>query len=142
MFRRVAPVSLTDTAYEHHVDLWAIFRDIDPSRAILRRWLKPGFGHCEIWQYVPPGAWLRFDTAADIVMPEVYAHPPWELIPSESNLTCLHVAHTVHHGQIRERFFIGPLSCVQMAAAFLGVRLPFWCRTPYKLYKLLSEEKQ
>lgn len=135
-----ATVSLVDTAYQHHVDVWVVFRDVNPERGLLRRWLKAGFGHVEIWKYVSPGAWLRFDTAIEAIMPEVYAHPPWDLVLPHWNPTCVHVRRNVPHGKFRQPFFIGPLVCTVIAAAFLGVRLPFWCRTPYQLYKFLKRE--
>ncbi len=134
------PISLLDAANHHSVDYYAVFRTVPRERAIFWRVLKPGFYHVEVWGYVPPGAWIRFDTSIELVSVEVYADPPWKLIGPEESPTFLHYRALVPHGSFRQPWFSGPLTCVQMAAAFLGVRLPFWCRTPYQLYKLLKRK--
>ncbi len=133
-------ISLLDAANHHSVDYFVVFRTIPRERAIWWRLLKPGFYHVEVWGYVPPGAWLRFDTSVELISVEVYADPPWKLIEPSEQPTFLHYQGLVPHGRIRQPFYVGPMTCVSLAAAFLGVRLPFWCRTPWQLYKLLKRK--
>lgn len=133
-------ISLLDAAHHHSVDYYVVFRTVPRDRAMFWRLLKPGFSHVEVWSYVPPGAWMRFDTGVELIAVEVYADPPWVLVGKSENPTILHYQGLVPHGRIRQRFFAGPLTCVVMAAAFLGVRLPFFCRTPWQFYKLLARK--
>jgi len=133
-------VSLLDAAKHHSVDCWVVFKTMVRERHWLWRLLKPGFYHVEVWGYVPPGAWIRFDTAAELIYVEVYADPPWVLtLPSETP-TFLHYQALVPLGRIRQPWRMGPVTCVELTAAFLGVRLPFLVRTPYQLYKFLTKD--
>lgn len=134
-------LSLLDTAYQHVIDMWVVFRDLPDRQAWLWSVLKPGFQHVECWQYVPPGAWLRFDTCLEFVSVEVYAHPPWEFFDVSLNPTVMRVQRTAPHGVIRQPFYVGPVTCVTLSAAMLGVRLPFMCRTPYQFYRYLQREQ-
>lgn len=133
------PVSLLDAAHHHSVDYYVVFRTVPRERTLFWRLLKKGFYHAEVWGYVPPGAWIRFDTSIELVAVEVYADPPWTLIGANENPTFLHYQSLVPHGHFRQRWFFGPVTCVTLAAAFLGVRLPWWCRTPYQLFKRLKK---
>lgn len=130
-------LSLLDAAYKHSVDYYVVFRQFPRERSRLWKLLKSGFYHVECWGYVPPGAWLRFDTCLEFISVEVYAHPPWELIEPREKPTFVHYQGVIDHGKMRQRFFVGPITCVALTAAFLGIRLPFFCRTPYQFYKLL-----
>lgn len=131
-------VSLLDTLGQHGVDYWVVFKSASRERHWLWRFLNPGHMHVEVWGFVPPGAWLRFDTCVELISVEVYADPPWVLTLPSENPTFLHYVGTTPYGRVRQKFFIGPITCVVLAAAFLGVRLPWWCRTPYQLYRLLK----
>jgi hypothetical protein len=132
-------LSLLDSVHHHNIDYWVVFRQIERERSWLWKFLKPGFYHVEVWGYVPPGAWIRFDTCVELISVEVYADPPWMLIGKSEKPTFMHYIGLATYGRIRQKFYIGPVTCVSLAAAFLGVRLPFWCRTPFQLYKLLKK---
>ncbi len=136
-------ISLIDTTYKYVVDLWVVFLDMDKDRLPAGRsrlwgWLQPGFQHVEIWKYVPPGAWLRFDTGIELIVPEVYADPPW-VMQERLNPTCMRVRRFVNKGDWREVFYAGPITCVELAKAFVGIS-GFFIRTPYQLYKFLKRE--
>ncbi len=140
-----ARTSLVDTSYQHCVDIWAVFLDMDKNRlpaARSRFWsfLEPGFQHVECWKFVAPGAWLRFDTSIELTMPEVYAHPPWQL-QARLNPTCIRIQRLVPKGEWRERFYMGPMTCVESAKAFLGVS-GFFIRTPWQLFKHLRKQSE
>jgi hypothetical protein len=130
--------SLVDFANKHVVDIWAVFTEYSEHDewSWFFRFLKPGFRHVEIWRYFPPGAWIRVNTCIEVAQIEVYADPPWVILASQ-NPTPVRVRRTVPIGFFRSRFNMGPETCVSQAAGFLGLRLPFWCRTPYGLYKHL-----
>lgn len=133
---------MLDAAYRHSVDYWVAFRDLPHRQSSMWGLLKPGFQHVELWSYVPPGAWLRFDTAMEFIAVEVYADPPWSLIQASENPTFLHYQGGIAHGKLRQPWRCGPVTCVELSAAFLGIRLPFWCRTPYQLFRLLRTHGQ
>jgi len=136
--------SLVDTAYHHSIDLWVVFMELDPksrveARSPFWRFLKSGFRHVECWKYIQPGAWLRFNTGVELIAPEVYLRPPWELM-AHLNPTVVKVQRMVPQGFWREPFFIGPLTCVEQVKAFLGV-CSFFVRTPFQLYNFLRNER-
>lgn len=137
-------ISLVDTAYHFSVDCWAVFTDIDRNflpeeRSRFWNFLRPGFQHVEIWKFIPPGAWIRMDGSIEMVNVEVYAHPPW-ILQKRLNPTCVKVNKLVKGGKWREPFFFGPVTCVELAKAFLGIR-NFFVRTPFQLYNSLREQK-
>lgn len=131
--------SLIDVADNYAVDLWVVFRKADKRVCWLWKWLKPGYQHVEIWRYVPPGAWIRLDVNITIVPITVFADPPWVIIDEQFEPKCVRVRRTIKHGAFRMPFFVGPITCVELAKAFLGVGSVF-VRTPYQLFKYLTRE--
>jgi hypothetical protein len=119
------------------VDYVVVFRDLPFRQSWPWRLLRSGFQHVELWREVVPGAWLRFDTAMELLSVEVYGDPPTALIDWTA---ILHYSAVVTPGRIRQPWRAGPSTCVDLAAAFLGVRLPFYVRTPYSLYKFLKRQ--
>lgn len=137
-------MSLLDTAYQHSIDLWVVFMELDPTsrveaRSPFWRFLKQNFRHVECWKYISPGAWLRFNTGVELIAAEVYIKPPWEML-AHLHPTVIKVQRLVPQGYWREPFFIGPLTCVEQVKAFLGMR-GFFIRTPWQLYKKLRGVK-
>lgn len=137
--------SLADTAYHHCIDLWVVFMELDhttrtQARSPFWRFLKPGFRHVECWKFIPPGAWLRFNTGIELIAPEVYLYPPWEL-QARLKPTAVKVQRLVKQGFWREPLFFGPVTCVEQVKAFLGLRNGF-IRTPYQLYKELTKHEK
>ncbi len=123
---------------QYDVAYHVIFRDLPFRQSWLWSLLKPGFQHVECWREVVPGAWLRFDTAMEFLSVEVYGDGPRELI--NQDFRALYCERTVEAGRIRQPWRSGPVTCVELTAALLGVRLPFLVRTPYQLYKFLKRQ--
>jgi hypothetical protein len=139
---RREPVTLLDSVNHHSVDYYVVWRTVPRERAIWWRLLKPGFYHVEVWGFIPPGAWIRFDTSVELTAVEVYSDPPWVLVGPNEAPTIMHYQALVPHGRIRQPFYFGPMTCVTLSASFLGIRLPFWCRTPWQFYKLLARQHE
>ncbi len=136
-------VSLVDTAYKTITDIWVVFLDLDKdrlseSRSRFWRFLKPGFQHVECWKFIYPGVWIRLDTSVELISVDVYEDPPWEAM-AYLNPTVKHVRRLVSKGPWRAKFFIGPMTCVELSKAFLGVSA-FFVRTPFQLYNFLRGE--
>jgi hypothetical protein len=89
-------LSLLDSVHHHNIDYWVVFRQIERERSWLWKFLKPGFYHVEVWGYVPPGAWIRFDTCVELISVEVYR---------EADLHALHGPRAVraHTAEILHR---------------------------------------
>jgi hypothetical protein len=129
-------IGLLDLAYKEPVDWWLVFRNSEHYRPVLERWLKPGFRHVELWRPTD-GVWLRVDPCLEFIEVSAHDQAPWVCMPVEWNSTFLRVRQIVSHGKVRKSFFAGPLTCVELTAAVMGIKTPFWCRTPYQLYKHL-----
>jgi hypothetical protein len=130
---------LLDTAEKWPIDYWLVFRDLPAEAKTSRLWkfLKPGFEHVEVWR-CDRGIWLRLDPAWELIESGAYEQPPWELFDPALAPTYLRVNRWVPKGKLREPFFFGPWTCVEIAKAFIGLRAPF-VRTPWQLYKRLSK---
>lgn len=135
-------ISLLDTA-GHEVATWyVIFQN---RSSPVSRWLKHGFEHVQLWRPTRfgPGAddivWLFVDPCMELIKTGILwgSMPPWELYPEA---TVQKVTMLKRSGRVREKFFAGPVTCVELAKAYLGIQ-SFWIRTPYQLYRRLSGEK-
>lgn len=118
------------------VEYKVVFSNLRFRQHWIWKLLKPGFQHVECWREMAPGAWVRFDTALEFLSVEVYGDPPETLL---NDITVLHYIGEIPEGSIRQPFFIGPETCVTLSAALLGVRLPFFVRTPWQLYNFLRK---
>jgi hypothetical protein len=123
----------------YKVEYVVVFRELPNRRSWLWRCLKPCFQHVELWREVTPGAWLRLDTALEFLSVEVYGDPPETLLLPDSDIVTLRYVGEIPDGKIRQPWRTGPVTCVELAAAFLGVRLPWYVRTPYQFYKFLRK---
>lgn len=124
------------------VDVVLMFHAV-PSRAgLFWRLLKPGFGHVQTWTLVG-GRWVQIDGCLEALFVNSYMQPPWELLSKEElqkySPTFLPIRRTVRIGTVREPFHFGPITCVDLTKAVLGIRAPF-VRTPWQLYKHLLKE--
>jgi hypothetical protein len=128
-------ISLLDSVDTYVIDVWLVFYD-RPHRYPFWRWLKPGFKHVEIWR-LDRGAWARTDPCLEFTVTEVHLQPPWEML-AEPGQTFLRVMRLVKRGKVREPFMLGPVTCVELAKAAIGLRAS-WVRTPYALYKYLRK---
>jgi hypothetical protein len=128
---------LLDTVDNWTVDVWLVFRDLPPGEARSWFWrlLKPGFQHVEVWQSYRQ-VWLRVEPGMEMAAVEAYETPPWENFPVEWNATVVRVQRAVPKHKLRSLFFVGPITCVELAKAFIGLNAPF-VRTPHQLYKAL-----
>lgn len=61
--------------------------------------------------------------------------PPWVKHPWVT--TSQHVTATRLEGSVRDYFFMGPQTCVEVVKAALGIR-NFWIRTPFQLYNFIA----
>lgn len=139
----MSEISLIDTAYAHITDIWVVFLDIDKdyiSEERSRFWgfLKSGFQHVECWKQITPKVWIRLDTNMELIIPEVNFAPPWEVL-THLHPTVKRVRRLIKNGSWREKFFIGPVTCVEHVKAFLGISA-FFVRTPFQLYNFLRKE--
>src|SRR5262245_20274311 len=108
------------------VDYVVVFRNLPFRQSRLWDLLKPGFQHVECWREVVPGAWLRLDTALEFLSVEVYGDPPDALLVRDDfGPTLLRYKADIAPGRIRQPWRCGPVTCVELTAAVLGVRLPF-----------------
>lgn len=133
-------ISLFDTL-DHEVVTWYVIFQVRESNAFWRRFLKPGFEHVQLWrptQYGPgvnDMIWQFVDPCLEIIKTGVLwgATPPWEVYPQATvrRVTVLH-----RSGKVREKFFMGPVTCVELAKAYLGIG-SWFIRTPFQLYKYL-----
>jgi hypothetical protein len=130
-------VSLLDTAGKWPVDVWLVFRDLPDwrERSPLWRCLKPGFQHVEAWKH-GDGIWTRIEPCLQVLTTEAHITPPWEFLPESVHPTFLHVERLVPLNKLREPFFFGPVTCVELVKAIVGLRDTF-VRTPWQLYKRL-----
>ena len=133
-------LSLLDLERHSVADWFVVFRDLPDiaERSWPWRLLKSGFRHVEVWR-CDRGIWLRVDPCMELIEVEAHEAPPWELISKALNPTCVHVVRSVKHQKVREPFFFGPWTCVELTKAFIGIRAPF-VRTPHQLYKRLKKE--
>lgn len=117
-----------------------VFRNL-PDRAN-RSWLwsllKPGFQHVECWRQAGKD-WIRLEPCFEGIVLEPYNHrpqvQPW--VPG-CDPTFLQVRHEVPKNKMHTPFALGPLTCVEIVKAALGVHAPF-VRTPWQLYKLVRK---
>lgn len=131
-------ISLIDTVDSHVVDLWLVFRNL-PREGRWWRWLKQGFQHVECW-CKDRGAWARIDPCLEFMRAEVHLQPPWEVIGAEWQPTFFRVTRLVPAGKVRDWWAFGPVTCVELTKAVIGLRAPL-VRTPYQLYKHLRKSK-
>lgn len=133
-------ISLLDTVDKLFVDWFVVFRNLPPEgkQSPLWRLLEDGFEHVELWR-CDRGIWLRIEPCIEVVEAEAHEKPPWAMLPTALKPTMVRVRRTMPKGRVRDSFFFGPVTCVELAKAFLGVRSMF-VRTPYQLYKFLRKQ--
>lgn len=124
-------ISLLDSVDTYLVDVWLAYYD-RPHRHWMWRFLQQGFKHVEVWT-LDRGAWARIDPCLEFMLAGVYTQPPWEVLPYAK---FQHVQRLVPIGKVREIFMVGPVTCVELAKAMLGLRAPF-VRTPFQLYNYI-----
>jgi hypothetical protein len=123
------------------VDVLLIFHDVPERRGFFWRFLKPGFQHVQTWVKFED-LWVQIDGCLEAMFVKAFKSPPWELMEEEQlekySPTFFARRHGVKLGQLREPFHIGPVTCVDLTKALLGIRAPL-VRTPWQLYKYLKK---
>lgn len=136
---RIRDPSLLDTLGKWPAEWWLIYDDTDAREHWWCRWLKPGFRHVlalrrdgRVWVAVKPTTGF-----VDIEVLRTDA-TPWQLFPSATvqRVVALREANT-----IRSRLFVGPLTCVEVCKALLGIRA-WWLRTPWQLHRFCGRRLQ
>lgn len=137
-------LSLLDLAGRDVVSWFVVFMNRENPRW-WNRWLKPGFQHVQLWRPVQYGPaddekfWLVVDPGLEHVDTHIdwNPQPPWE---REANLTSMYVNVAVRSKRVRDYFFFGPVTCVELAKAHLGI-CSTWIRTPWQLAKYLRAHR-
>lgn len=105
--------------------------------------LKHGYQHVQLWksvQYGPEIAdifWLRVDPGMELVYTDAVFLPvaPWLAEPMTS---VQRVTTVVPQKRIRSMFFFGPITCVELTKAYLGISSA-WIRTPWQLHRYIAK---
>ena len=134
-------VSLLDTPGLRTVEWWVTYH----YRSEYRWWgkyLNPYFRHVEITRPVQYGPgisdvmWLQLLPGTDILDVDLSMdpRPPWVVCPEA---TIQKVTVVYKPGRMRSWFDIGPLTCVEVVKAALGIRA-FFVRTPLQLFNYIQ----
>lgn len=107
------------------------------------RHLKEGFEHVQLWRPVQfgPGLsdrfWLVVDPGLEHIETTISHSPiaPWD---RGLDVSVQSVRATVRLKKIREYFFWGPITCVEVAKMHLGIA-SWFIRTPWQLYKHIRD---
>lgn len=129
-----------DTANKEEIDVVVVFHELPARRSWLWNLLEPGFRHVQVWT-ISNNIWVQIDGCMEFLHTRTWPRPPWELIEAKFNATYVPVKKLIERGVIREPFHFGPVTCVELAKAVLGIRKPF-IRTPYQLYKFLKRSEK
>lgn len=133
--------SLLDTADGFPIDVWVAFRDVyhEGPPGFWWQFLEPGFQHVECWR-LDRGAWVRLEPCFEFAILEAHTDPPWLVLNPDLNPRFVRVRRVVPRWSLRKAFKFGPITCVDAAKLFLGLRLPtVW--TPFQLYKYLRKQQ-
>jgi hypothetical protein len=140
----VEKVSLLDTAGKVAASWYAVYMNRENPRW-WNRFLKDGFQHVQLWRRVQYGPahtdafWLVIDPCLEFLdAGVVFDHtPPWH---SDKTLTVQRVVTLCSNKQVRDWFHIGPITCVELSKAGIGIR-SFFVRTPWQLYKYIAARR-
>lgn len=113
-------------------DWYLVYYDRPGSDRGWWRAFKKNFRHVEAWRR--DGAlWLRFCPYMEAVEIDIAPtlEPPWVARPGA---VVQRVQTSWPHGHLRTLFFFGPLTCVELVKALLGINSA-WVRTPFQLFK-------
>jgi len=136
----VGPLSLLDMNGREHVHWYVIYMSEDNDEW-WNKLLKPKFRHVQMWRPIQFGPtlydrfWLVVDPGLEHCDTKIDHDPtaPWD---RGIELTVQSVQTVVKRKQIREYFFFGPITCVEMVKIHLGIQ-SWRVRTPWQLYKYI-----
>ena len=131
-------LSLLDVAHRHVATWYVIFTEREGPR-IWNRFIRKDFGHVYLVRPVQYGPelsdvmWLKFEPGLEAVELDIEHSPtpPWGRDIAQR------VVAAPRSRVVRDWFHVGPMTCVELAKAVLGIR-SFWTRTPYQLYKYIA----
>lgn len=130
--------SLFDTAGHHALDVYLVFSNRQNASARWWRLLKDGFRHVEMWKY--NGLfWMRVEPCFEFTEVSAHFNPPWIATDPGLKPTVLRVNRLIPHGKLSVPFTFGPVTCVELVKAFIGMN-SFFTRTPYQLYRKLKHD--
>lgn len=109
------------------------------------RFIRPGFNHCYAFQESGDG-WLLVNPRADyleIAHEAGAVHNGRHCFPvsagaDNDKITVIRVLAEVPKRQLRSRWFVGPVTCVEIVKGLLGIRA-FYVFTPWQLYNYVRE---
>jgi hypothetical protein len=135
-------ISLLDTPNYKTRTWYLVYHHREPYRW-WTNFLEPGFRHVELTRplYYGPGVndvgWLNVLPTFEMLDIELSGNPtpPWVRCPDSTvqKVTGARLLTTLH-----TPIDLGPVTCVSIAKAMLGIRA-FWVKTPYQLYKFLKK---
>jgi hypothetical protein len=135
-------ISLLDLVGYRSNDWYVVYRARTPYYWFTNLW-KQGFRHVEVMRPISYGPglneqmWLCVKPNFEFLEVDIDCDPtpPWIRDPA-----CTVQRVTAHRklNTIRDIFFIGPQTCVEVVKACLGIR-SFWLRTPYQLYRYIKK---
>lgn len=116
-----------------------------PDRRWWTRFLKPEFQHVQLWRPIRYGPlvsdqfWLLIDPGMECVVTETVFRPdaPWITTPG---MTVQRVVASCMEKRVRNWFFFGPVTCVEIAKAHLGLS-SLWIRTPHQLHQHIAKRQ-
>lgn len=132
--------SLLDLAGKQWSSWYVVYLET-PTPRFWKPFLKRGFYHVQLWrpERFGPGLndvmWIVVDPGLELASAHVVMDPmpPWQ---QDVRYTVQYVEVAKSSARVREWFHVGPVTCVEVAKAFLGVSAAF-VRTPYQLYKYI-----
>ncbi len=135
--------SLLDTGGLDVGTYWVVYLNRQNKRW-WNRYLAPGFQHVQLWkqeQYGPDAAdavWIRIDPGLEYVDTQIVwdGRAPWDVEP---HARIQRVTLYRRSGVVREYFSVGPMSCVELVKAHLGIS-SWLVRTPLQLWKYLKRD--
>jgi hypothetical protein len=124
--------SLFDTIGRYPVDWWFIYSDMDDQSHWHSRLFKSGFQHVKALRQ-SGRVWVLIESSFSFVDIQLIREDatPWQMFP---HCTIQHVNAMRRCSDNVHPFHVGPLSCVELMKALLGVRA--WrVRTPWQFYR-------
>lgn len=133
-------LNLLDSAGKDVVE-WYLHYTNSPMQHWWTRPLKDGFQHVQMYKSVHYGPgltdrlWLHVDPGMEHIDTRVDFNPvpPWE---RGATATVQYVRSAVTLKKVREYFFLGTFTCVEVVKAHLGINAVF-VRTPWQLYNYI-----
>lgn len=123
--------SILDTAGKYPTEWWLIYGNTDRPHW-WNRYLAQGFQHVSALRR-DGRVWLQFSPWGEFLDITVLRNDltAWQIHPE-----AWHVQRVVtmrEEGELRSKFHLGPITCVEMCKALLGIRSTF-VRTPRQLF--------